>query len=138
MKTEAKLFLFLVIFFAIVAPVYAFMTWDSVAGHPEPIGTTVLILTLLFSAMVWGLLFLTGRSTGPRPEDRADSEIIEGAGALGFFPPTSIVPFWSTVAIMVILLGPVFGWWLTLLGIGIGIWVVCGWAHEFYVGDYKH
>ncbi len=137
MKTEAKLFLFLVIFFAIVTPVYAFMTW-RLDGHLEPIGTTVLALTLLFSAMIWGLLALTGRSTGPRPEDRAEAEIVEGAGALGFFPPTSIVPFWSTLVLVVILMGPIFGWWLTLLGIGLGIWAVCGWAYEYYVGDYKH
>lgn len=137
MKTEAKLFLFLVVFFLVLSPVYAFMTW-RLDGAVEPIGTTVLILTTLFSAMIWGLLFLTGRSTGPRPEDRAEGEIIEGAGALGFFPPTSIVPFWSVLVISIIILGPVFGWWLTILGVGLGIWAVCGWAYEFYVGDYKH
>lgn len=137
MKTEAKIFLFLVIFFAIVTPVYPYMTYRA-DGHIEPIGTTVLILTLIFSAMVWGMLFLTGRSTGPRPEDRHDGEIVEGAGVLGFFPPTSIIPFWSTVAITIIMLGPVFGWWLTLLGLGVGIWAALGWAYEYYVGDYQH
>ena len=137
MKTEAKIFLFLVIFFAIVTPVYPYMTWRA-DGQIEPIGTTVLVLTLLFSAMIWGMLALTGRSTGARPEDRADGEIVEGAGALGFFPPTSIIPFWSTVAITVMLLGVVFGWWLTLLGVGIGIWAAMGWAYEYYVGDYQH
>ncbi|MFP5415335.1 MAG: cytochrome c oxidase subunit 4 [Actinomycetes bacterium] len=137
MKTEAKIFLFLVIFFAVVSPVYAYMTW-RLDGRLEPIGTTVLLLTLLFSLMVWGLLVLTGRSTGPRPEDRKEADIVEGAGALGFFPPSSIVPFWSTVAIATIFLGPVFGWWLTLLGLGIGLWTALGWAYEFYVGDYKH
>ena len=138
MKTESKLFLFLVIFFLIVTPVYAVMTWDPMLGYPEPIGTTVLALTLLFSAMIWGLLALTGRSVGPRPEDRKDGEIVEGAGAQGFFPPTSIVPFWSTAAIALILLGIVFGWWLTLIGVGFGIWTAMGWAYEYYVGDYKH
>ncbi len=138
MKTEAKLFLFMVIFFAIVTPIYVIMTWDAAVGHPEVIGTTVLVLTLLFCAMIWGLLALTGRSTGARPEDRADGEIIEGAGALGFFPPTSIIPFWSTIAISIMLLGAVFGWWLTLLGAGLGIYAALGWAYEYYVGDYQH
>ena len=63
---------------------------------------------------------------------------VEGAGALGFFPPTSIVPFWTTVAIAVMFLGVVFGWWLTLIGAGIGLWAAFGWAYEYYVGDYKH
>ncbi|WP_282004451.1 cytochrome c oxidase subunit 4 [Propioniciclava sinopodophylli] len=138
MKTEAKLFLFMVIFFAIVTPIYVIMTWDAAVGHPEVIGTTVLVLTLLFCAMIWGLLARTGRSTGARPEDRADGEIIEGAGALGFFPPTSIIPFWSTIAIAIMLLGAVFGWWLTLLGAGLGIYAALGWAYEYYVGDYQH
>ena len=137
MKTEAKIFLFLVAFFAIVSGVYPYVTF-RMEGQVEPIGTTVLVLTLLFCLMVWGMLFLTGKSHGPRPEDRSEAEIVEGAGVLGFFPPTSITPFWSTVAITVMLLGVVFGWWLTLLGIGIGIYAAMGWAYEFYVGDYKH
>lgn len=137
MKTEAKIFLFLVIFFLIVTPVYPFITW-WLDGAVEPIGTTVLALTLLFSTMIWGALALTGRTIDPRPEDRKDAEVIEGAGALGFFPPSSLVPFWSTVALALMMLGVVFGWWITLLGAGLGVWVACGWAYEYYVGDYKH
>lgn len=137
MKTESRIFLFLVIFFLIVTPVYVFATW-RLDGHIEVIGTTVLALTLLFSAMIWGLLALTGRSVGARPEDRADAEIIEGAGTLGFFPASSIVPFWSTLAIVLIFVGLVTGWWLSLIGVGLGIWAAFGWAYEFYTGDYKH
>ena len=136
MKTEAKIFLFLIAFFVVVTPAYAVITWQM--GHFEVIGTTVLALTLLFCLMVWGLLIVTGRTVGMRPEDRKDGEIVENAGALGFFPPSSIWPFWATVVVTVILLGPVFGWWLTLLGLGMGIWAVSGWCYEFYVGDYKH
>ena len=136
MKTEAKIFLFLIAFFVVVTPAYAVITWQM--GHFEVIGTTVLALTLLFCLMVWGLLIVTGRTVGMRPEDRKDGEIVENAGALGFFPPSSIVPFWSALAIMVILLGVVYGWWLSLVGVALGIWGACGWAYEFYTGDYKH
>ncbi|HRL49239.1 MAG TPA: cytochrome c oxidase subunit 4 [Propioniciclava sp.] len=136
MKTEAKIFLFLIAFFVVVTPAYAVITWQM--GHFEVIGTTVLALTLLFCLMVWGLLIVTGRTVGMRPEDRKDGEIVENAGALGFFPPSSIVPFWSTVAITAMLLGAVYGWWISLLGVGLGIWAACGWAYEFYTGDYKH
>ena len=105
MKTESKIFLFLIIFFAVVTPSYAYVTWQM--GHFEVIGTTVFALTLLFCLMIWGLLVITGRTVGMRPEDRKDGEIVENAGALGFFPPSSIVPFWSALAITVILLGVV-------------------------------
>ena len=37
-----------------------------------------------------------------------------------------------------LLLGPVFGWWLSILGVGVGVWAVCGWVYEFYVGEYAH
>ena len=136
MKTEAKIFLFLIAFFVVVTPAYAVITWQM--GHFEVIGTTVLAQTLLCCLMVWGLLIVTGRTVGMRPEDRKDGEIVENAGALGFFPPSSIVPFWSTVAITAMLLGAVYGWWISLLGVGLGIWAACGWAYEFYTGDYKH
>ena len=137
MKSESRVFLFLVIFFAIVTPLYVVMTWQ-LDGFVEPIGTTALGLTFLFSLMIWGALAFTGRTFDPRPEDRHDAEVIDGTGTMGFFPPKSLVPFWSTVAITVILLGPVFGWWISILGAGIGIWAVLGWAYEYYVGDYKH
>lgn len=137
MKTESKIFLFLVIFFLAVTPIYLFITW-WLDGAIEPIGTTVLALTLLFSTMIWGALALTGRTIDPRPEDRKDAEVIEGAGALGFFPPSSLVPFWSTVVLSLMMLGMVFGWWITMIGAALGIWVLFGWAYEYYVGDYKH
>ncbi|WP_232548542.1 cytochrome c oxidase subunit 4 [Propioniciclava soli] len=142
MRTEARVFLFLVIFFGVVTPAYAGVTW-WLDGALEPIGTTVLALTLLFSAMIWGTFAITGRTLTRgnqpgRPEDRKDAEIIDGVGALGFFPPKSLVPFWSAIAIMLLLLGPVFGWWISLIGVAVGIWTVFGWAYEFYVGDYRH
>lgn len=137
MKVETRLFLFLVIFFALVAPIYAFVTW-RLGGSVEVIGTTVFILTFVMTAMIAGFLHLTGRGIDLRPEDNKDAEIVEGAGALGFFPPSSIWPFWGALVAAVILLGPVFGWWITILGVGVGIWAVCGWCYEFYVGAYKH
>ncbi len=137
MRTEAKLFLFLVVFFGIVGPVYAFTTY-KLDGQVEPIGTTVFTLTIAMTAMIWGYLLLVARKMDVRPEDHADGEIYQGAGAVGFFPPKSIWPFWSALIISIIFLGPVFGWWITLFGLGAGIWAVTGWAYEFYVGEYSH
>ena len=88
--------------------------------------------------MISFYLHITGKHLDLRPEDNKEGEIIDGVGALGFFPPSSIVPFWSTVAITAMLLGAVYGWWISLLGVGLGIWAACGWAYEFYTGDYKH
>ena len=39
---------------------------------------------------------------------------------------------------VLIVLGPVFGWWISLLGLGMGIWSLTGWVYEYYRGDYRH
>lgn len=131
MKAEAWIFAVLVVFFAIVAPVYWFMTY-------EIIGFVALLLSGGFTAMITAYLFITARTVGPRPEDRKDGQIIDGAGELGFFPPSSIWPFWAALTLSIAALGPVFGWWLTLLGFGAGIWALCGWVYQYYIGEYRH
>ena len=52
----------------------------------------------------------------PRPEDRKDAEIADGAGELGFFPPYSWWPLWCGACLAVIVLGVVIGWWLVIIG----------------------
>lgn len=131
MKAESWIFWSLAIFFAVVTPVY----WLS-AG--ELIGTTALLLALAFSLMLGAFMQIQANRIDPRAEDRKDAEIAEGAGELGFFPPSSIWPFWSAAAITVISLGPVFGWWLSLIGIGLGIWAVTGWTYQYYRGEFQH
>lgn len=137
MKVESRLFLFLVIFFGVVSLGYAGVTY-LLDGHVEVIGTTVFLLTFLMAAMISAYLHLVGRGIDLRPEDNKDGEIIDGAGTLGFFPPSSIWPFWAAVVTSVMLLGPVFGWWITVLGACAGIWAVSGWCYEYYVGQYRH
>ena len=73
-----------------------------------------------------------------RPEDKPDAEIADGAGELGFFPASSIWPLWTALTMVLIVLGPVFGWWISLIGLGMGIWSLTGWVYEYYRGDYKH
>ncbi|WP_028708143.1 cytochrome c oxidase subunit 4 [Propionicicella superfundia] len=131
MKAEGWIFGVLALFFVIVTPLYWVITHET-------IGLVVLLLTAALTIMITAYLFITARNMDPRPEDRTDGEIVEGAGELGFFPPSSIWPFWSALTVSIAALGPVFGWWLTLLGFGLGIWALCGWVYQFYVGEYSH
>ncbi|OYN89784.1 cytochrome c oxidase subunit 4 [Parenemella sanctibonifatiensis] len=132
MKAESWIFLFLTIYFAIVTPVYWFMA-------QEPAGTFALGLSGVLGAMVGLYLrFAVGRKIDVRPEDRKDGEIAEGAGELGFFPPQSIWPFWLALSMTIVFLGPIFGWWLTIVGIGMVLGAAAGWVFEFYRGDYAH
>ena len=132
MKPEKWIFWFIAIFFAVVAPAYWFIT------H-EVAGTFVLAFSGLLGAMIGGYLTLTARTFDPRPEDRRDGEVYEGAGNYGFFPPRSIWPFWCALTATVVLLGPAYHQaWISLVGFGMGIWAVSGWVLEYYRGDYKH
>ncbi len=129
---EAWIFGGLMVFFLIVAPIYWFTSKDVV-------GAVALLLSMLLMAMVFGYLLRVGtKIKNPRPSDNKDAEIIDGAGDLGFYPPHSIWPMWVALSIGVIFLGIVFGWWISLIGIAMGIWATSGLVFEYYRGDYAH
>ena len=132
MKPERLVFWFIAVFFAVVAPIYWFMA-------QEIAGTFVLSFAALLGAMIAGYLTIAARGFDARPEDRRDGEIYEAAGDVGFFPPHSMWPVISAGVVALIFLGPgVEQAWITILGLGIGIWAVSGWVLEFYRGDYQH
>lgn len=131
MKAEGWIFGALTIFFGLVTPVYWFMSKD-------PTGTTALILTFFLAFMIAGYLLLVARRMEPRPEDKSDGEIAEGAGELGFFPPSSIWPLWCAVALGFVVLGPAIGWWLMILGFGFGALAITGLVYQYYRGDHAH
>ena len=131
MKVEGWMFAAIAIFLAVVSPIYWFMS-------QEIIGTVALVMALLLFSMVAVYLFTMARKMDARLEDRKDAEIIEGAGTLGFFPPKSIWPFWLAITVQMLALGPVFGWWISILAVCLGIWSLSGWVFEFYRGDYQH
>ena len=131
MKVEAWIFGGLVIFFAIVTPIYWFMSHEIT-------GTAALILTFFLVLMICAYFSLIARRIDPRPEDRKDGEIAEGAGELGFFPPHSKWPLFCGLTMVLVALGPVFGWWLTIIGVGVGVVTSTGWIYEYYRGDHAH
>ena len=131
MKVEGWMFASIAIFLAIVSPIYWFMS------H-EIIGTVALIMSVLLFVMIAVYMFNLARKMDARLEDRKDAEIAEGAGAMGFFPPKSIWPFWVALTVQLLALGPVFGWWISILAVVLGIWALSGWVFEYYRGDYQH
>ena len=131
MKIESYVFLALTGFLAVISPVYWILSRD-------PAGTAALILTFFLTLMIAGYLGLIARRLDPRPEDKNLGEIAEGAGELGFFPPQSIWPLFVAVTAALVFLGPVFGWWLTIVGFGFGAVSITGLLYEFYRGDHAH
>ncbi len=93
MKVEARIFLGVAVFLFACAVVYAlWSSGDSPTGHVEVAGTTALALCGGLAAIVGSYFWFITRRIDPRPEDRADAEIAEGAGELGFFSPGSYWP----------------------------------------------
>ena len=98
MKAETWIFVSTAIFFSLVAPAYWFITGDWT-------GTSALVMSALLTIMVSLYLGFHASKMDPRPEDRQDGEIAEGAGELGFFPPYSWWPLWCGLTMAVIVFG---------------------------------
>ncbi|OYO21648.1 cytochrome C oxidase subunit IV [Enemella dayhoffiae] len=137
MRTEYKIYLPLGLFFVVCTVAYWFFGRVD-GGRIEWVGIAALALTALMVFQIGFYLYFTARKMDLRPEDRADGEVTEGAGDMGFFPPRSIWPFWAAVTAGLVFLGPVFGWWLTVLGVGFGALALAGWIYQYYRGDYQH
>ena len=132
MKAEAWIFAISSIFFVLVAPAYWWITYD-------PTGTSALVMTALLCILVTFYLGFHAMRMDPRPEDRKEGEIAEGAGELGFFPPYSWWPLWAAATLGVIVFGVAMGtWWLVIIGFGLGTLALLGWNFEYYKGEHAH
>jgi hypothetical protein len=132
MKAEAWLFVVCSVFFVLVAPAYWFITLD-------PTGTSALVMTALLALLVTFYLGFHASRMDPRPEDRKEAEIADGAGELGFFPPYSWWPLWCALTLGVIVLATAFAaWWMVIIGFGLGAVALCGWVYEYYTGEHAH
>ena len=132
MKAEAWIFAITTAFFVLVSPSYCFVTGDWT-------GTSALTMTTLLAGMVTLYLGFHAAKMDPRPEDRKDAEIADGAGELGFFPPYSWWPLWCAASLGVIVYGTAIGaWWLVIIGFGLGALALSGWVFEYYRGEHAH
>jgi len=130
-KAESWIIVSIAIFCALVAPIYWWITYD-------PTGTTALVMTTLLCTLLGFYLIVVAKQIPARPEDRLDGNIVDGAGELGFFPPYSWWPLYCSLAFTAIVLGLVFGWWLFIIGAGLGLFTLIGWIFEYYRGVHAH
>jgi hypothetical protein len=131
MKVEGWLFAAGFFFFSICAVVYGLLS-------DEPAGTVALAFTGGLAFLVGYYLLFTARRIDSRPEDRKDAEIADGAGELGFYSPHSWWPLAVGFSAAVAFAGIVFGWWLFIIGAGLGGMAVVGLVFEYYRGDPVH
>ncbi len=131
MKVEGLIFGLVAAFFAVVTPIYWFMSSD-------PTGTIALGLTFGLGAMIALYFYVVSRRIGLRPEDRQDGEVYELAGEYGFFSPHSWWPLAAGLAAAVVFLGLVFAWFIVIIGVALSAVAVIGMVFEYYRGEHAH
>ena len=119
MKVEAKLLLCLGLFFFVMAIVYWF--W----GH-ENAGGVMMVGGALLGFLPGSYYLYWSRRMNPRPEDRNDATVADGAGVIATFPGSSIFPFTLGMGAFCCVLAMVFGLWMLIPGLGLVIWAMIG------------
>ncbi|HEX6967693.1 MAG TPA: cytochrome c oxidase subunit 4 [Micromonosporaceae bacterium] len=134
MKTEWRIFGLSALVLYAAAGIYAY--WVHLAwGEIEWIGVVSLTLAASLCAMCGGFFWFVSRRIEPRPEDREDAEVAEGAGEVGFFSPGSYWPFGLAVAAALTAIGLSYWlWWLIVGGLIAVTFAVCGLLFEYYTG----
>jgi hypothetical protein len=137
MKVEARIFLLVASFCWVAAIIYGIWT-DQAQGRVEAAGTAALILSGGLLGISGSFFWFVSRRIDPRPEDRADAEIAEAAGELGFFSPGSYWPVGIAGAAAVAALGLAFVQvWLVLVGVALILFNVGGLLFEYYIGGQR-
>src|SRR5919107_2227453 len=132
MRMEASIFGICAAFLILVTPTYWLLSNDVT-------GTSALTMTALLALLVTFYLGFHASKMEPRPEDRLDAEIADGAGELGFFPPYSWWPLWCGLTLATVVYGLAYGaWWLLVIGVALGAVALSGLIFEYYRGEHAH
>ncbi len=139
MKVETWVFGLTTAFFVLVTPLYWFATSANLPQGGDWTGTVALAMTMLLALMVTLYLGFHARKMDARPEDRADAEVVDGAGELGFFPPYSWWPLWCGLTLALCAFAVAMqAWWLFIIGAGLGFVALTGLVFEYYHGEHAH
>lgn len=130
-KAEGYLFGFIGVFMAVVGVIYWFSSHDWT-------GTTCIALASGLGLLVTFYLSFTAKRMGPRPEDRPDAEIAEGAGDLAHFNPSSPWPIGVAFSAALGMIGFIFGLWLTFIAVVLVLFTGTGLLFEHFRGNNLH
>ena len=138
MRTTARIFTILMVFFLIVGTVYGFMSATYEPLGLEPVGFYGILLLGGLSAMIAAVLGMNARRHPDRPEDDDEAPVSADAGIQGSFSPFSWWPWWVSIAAALCFLGVAAGWWIPGLGAVLAIYAITGWVMEFSRGQFAH
>jgi hypothetical protein len=124
-RTEARLFAGMALFFLVAGGVYA---WFATT---DPAGITALTVSFVMSSLISFFLFTQARRRGPRPEDNRQGEIVDRAGPIDLFPARSPYPPVMALGFALTATGVVFGPWLFLIGAGLFTTALVGFVFQY-------
>lgn len=119
MKVESYFMVGIGLFFAVIAAIYWFTSYED-GGFLMLIGTTGLGL-LPGSYYLWW-----SHHMKPRVEDDPDATVQAGAGDIGSFPSSSVWPLLFGLGATSALLTLVLGLWLAPISAGFFLWALIG------------
>jgi protein-S-isoprenylcysteine O-methyltransferase Ste14 len=119
MKVEAKMLLFLGLFFGIMCAVY--WNWSL-----ENAGGVMMLAGMLLCFLPGSYYYWWSRRMKERPEDNPNATQAEGAGVIDTFPGSSIFPFVLGMGAFFTVLSMVFGVWLLVPGLALAGWSFLG------------
>lgn len=132
LRPEFLLFAGLAVFFLLVGSVYL------VVADAEPVGTTVFFMVSGLAGIIAGYLWVLSRRISLRPEDDPLGEIRVRTGEVGVFSPHSWWPLVLGAASALLFLGAAIGFWITGIGVAVGIIGLVGQIFEFSRGHHAH
>ena len=90
------------------------------------------------SAIIAGYLWVLSRRIELRPEDDPFGEITHRTGEVGVFSPHSWWPLVLGVAAALLFLGAAIGFWISIIGVVVGVMGLVGQIFEFSLGQHAH
>lgn len=132
LRTEVLLFASLTVFFLIVGTAYL------IVADAEPVGTTAFYMVAGLAGIIASYLWVLSRRIALRPEDDPLGEIAVRTGEVGVFSPHSWWPLVLGVATALIFLGAAIDFWITGIGVAVGIVGLVGQIFEFSRGQHAH
>ncbi len=123
MKTEAKIFISVALFFLIIFLIYWYTSFEDA-------GSVMLFFSMGLGALPGAYLFWWSRRMDPRPEDLPDATIASGQGSVGAFPEGSIWPFVIGLGVTSLALTIVTNLWMGSIGIFLLGFAIVGGVRE--------
>ena len=139
MKTNARLFLILTVFYLLDAVVYGYWSYSvSKDKNVEIIGTAAIGMLVFLSGFIYFYINKTAKVMGNAPEDRLDANIEDGEAEIGFYSPWSWWPFMLGIGGAIAFASLAIGPWMTFIGIPVALVALVGFVFEYSRGQHAH